>query len=278
MDIATTQTSVGKAEIEQIILEWAAAAEGDGEKFRSILKAKIHDRISPAVEGPNLWNGNQPTLYLCDGHHRASAVFRILHADWNTLPTEVKTLMPKSLQQSWREQNDLKIRLGVDQKFSSKEELVNAFRRGNLGQIPFEEEQLKKAASSNPEQLLRLYRQLAPNLASLKDSPWRSAIGSAFSRMGVKGEHFENYIEFQVAELLEKKYPELKKFLNDPLNHTFQKRLERILLTDTDIFSLLQTKTKSGATGKWEADWENKRTKLPLKKSCAGRFRNFEMM
>jgi len=58
-EIATTQTAVGKAEIDSIILEWAALAENDPESFRKILQSKIHDRLSLAIEGPNLWKGRK---------------------------------------------------------------------------------------------------------------------------------------------------------------------------------------------------------------------------
>jgi len=45
------------------------------------------------------------------------------------------------------------------------------------------------------KEILRLYQEMAPSLKELKDSPWRSAVGRAFSSLGLKGEFFENYIE-----------------------------------------------------------------------------------
>ncbi len=271
-EIATTQTSVGKAEIEQMLLEWSEAANGNSEQFREILKSKIHDRVSPAVEGPNLWTGSKPTLYLCDGHHRASAVYRVLYSDWRTLPPQVQKLLPEAVQKEWRERQDLKIRLGVDQKYSSHKELVEAFRRGSVGQIPFEQEQLSKIQSLTLEQQIQLYRQMAPDLASLKDSPWRSAIGNAFFRLGINGNHFEHYIEFHVAEFLEKKYPELKSQLNDPLNKAFQAKIERILLKDPEVFALMNAKSKSGNVHLWTKNWLEKRSQLNPPKSCASKF------
>lgn len=272
-EIATTQTSVGKAEIENILREWSIDANGDPERFRAILQSKIHDRVSPAVEGPNLWKGSQPTLYLCDGHHRASAVYRILFSDWKTLPTEVQKLMPESLQQEWRKREDLKIRLGVDQKYSSHKELVEAFRRGSVGQIPFEQEQLGKLQPSTLEQQIQLYRQMAPDLASLKDSPWRSAIGNAFFRLGLKGEHFDHYIEFHVAEFLERKYPELSKDLESPLSPKTQQKLERIFQKDLELKTFMDSKTKPESKGKWWSQWPYQASFFP--KTCSGFFESF---
>ncbi len=271
-EIATTQTAVGKAEIEQMLLEWAAQAEGNPEKFRSILRAKIHERVSPAVEGPNLWQGNEKTIYLCDGHHRASAVHRVLFESWETLPAAVKNLMSKELQKNWRNLPDLKIRLEVKQKFTTRRDLLQAFREENIGQIPNESDLAEKFSQMTEEQILRLYQQMAPNLAALKDSPWRSAVGNSLFRLGLKGEHFQNYLEFQVADFLAEKYPGLERYLHNPVGKSFQEKLERILFTDPEVFALLQSRTKPEARGKWETDWQARARAKPKIKGCAGMF------
>ncbi len=271
-EVATTQTAVGKAEIEEMLREWAEQAAGDSEKFRAILQAKIHDRVSPAVAGPNLWKGTKKTIYLCDGHHRATAVHRALFESWEELPPVVQRLMSKNLQATWRSSDALKIRLDVKQTFSTRQELLKAFRAGNIGQIPNEADLASKFSQMTDEQILRLYQQMAPNLAALKNSPWRSAVGNALFRLDLKGEHFQNYLEFHLAEFLAEKYPSLEGYMSNPLGKHFQTKLERILLTDPDVFALLQNRTKPEAKGNWETDWRQKGGAIPKANGCAGLF------
>lgn len=103
--------------------------------------------------------------------------------------------MDKNTQALWQSREDLKIRIWVDQKHSKRRDLLKAFSQQNIGKTPNESSLAEKIHAMTEKEILRLYQEMATSLKELKDSPWRSAVGRAFSSLGLKGEFIENYIE-----------------------------------------------------------------------------------
>jgi hypothetical protein len=278
-EISTTQTAAGKVEIDGMILDWAKAAK-NREQFRELLTLKIHSRLSFGIWGPNLWDTKKQTFYIKDGHHRAAAVHKILYSNWDSLPPEVQALMNQETQLSWQSAEDLKIKLQVEERYSSLDELLDSFRSKGYGQIPpqFQDQNFLEAKKkwkignrdSHFKILLATYQQMAPNLSKLQDNPWRSAVGNTFYQMGLKGEFFQNYIEFFVGEEIENRYPSLERYLKDPISKETQEKFARIILHDPSIKAVLEKNLREEAQIEFSQIWKQLSEKIPQVKfrSC----------
>jgi hypothetical protein len=271
-EISPTQTAVGKAEIEGMILDWASRVETQQE-FRALLSSKIQSRVSPGFVAPCLWDSAKQAHYIKDGHHRAAAVHKILYSRWDELPPRVQTLMDQKTQLSWQSAEDLKIKLVIEERYSNLDELLNSFRTNSFGQIPPELQTEKfleakknwkmKDRDSRFKTLLGVYQRMAPNLSKLQDNPWRSAVGSTFFELGIRGEFFENYIEFKVAEEIQKHYPSLERYLKDPISKASQEKFARIILNDPNIKAVLQENLREEARKEFSHLWQQLSEKKP---------------
>ncbi len=213
--VAATQAEAGHEAVTSMMNFWASKAKGDPVAFERQLR-EVAARPFPAISGPSLWNPGERRVYILDGHHRASAIHRLLHDDHASLPKAVRDLMSPQAQKDFAANPEKKIPIHVklDRSYPDPHDMVRGLVIRGYGQLP-------AAIRNNPEfakayaavrdgkpadtaALIAGYKNMAPYLKDLRDSPMRTAMGNALYRAGIDTDLMVSYIEFLTAERIEK--------------------------------------------------------------------------
>ncbi|MCK6598413.1 MAG: hypothetical protein L6Q37_08625 [Bdellovibrionaceae bacterium] len=191
IDLKPTQKIIGLASAEKIYTD----------KFKDVTTVEELDQLLNTGNSFKAAKGPKSEIYLTDGHHRIVAALKTLNR-----------ICQNQFQQSKQEQDykqclsKMKVNLSIDNDYSklNKENFyLKLFSDGNCF--------ISKTLRANNKSLAKKHfakkieKELPNSFAELSDYPLRSALGDFFYTLKekVKGEHFENYFEFLLAETIE---------------------------------------------------------------------------
>jgi hypothetical protein len=242
----------------------------------------------PGVIGPDLWSGEGQRTYILDGHHRASALYRVLFQDYDSLPGEIKQVMTREMQAAWQADPGMHFKVGIEKTFSKAEGMVLDFLLSGRGQLPAAVRNVPEFARAKAnlekgalepgdiEALIRAYRSMASHLSSLKNSPLRSAVGNAFFEAGIDSVYMINYMEFITGERLEDWLAARGIVVNDQNSVTpeLSRELRAAMLGNAEFVDFLRGSARPGH----EADnramldkaLEKYKSEIPLEVNLAG--------
>lgn len=261
VEIGATQELVGNSAVMIMLDSWAKQAKGDLELFKKIVGGQSS---VPAILAPPLNSKSARTsqFVITDGHHRASAINRLVYGDYSALPESVKTLLKTPTNQmALRNDPSLFVKLNLTAIYKTKEETAIGLAKTGKGLLSSEtiestpgfkkaREMVQKglAQPADVNVLIQGYEHLPDSLSQLKDSPLRSAVGNAFYRAGINADYFNDYIEFYVGDYLQKKG--LIYSLKDPLSEATTQNLFRDIFQDDDVIKYLQGQLRPGSESK----------------------------
>jgi len=186
IDIRPTQPSAGLASTDALRKSKYSKID-DMDEYRSKV---LSENPLKTVRGP----GDE--IYLTDGHHRALGVFRTaLDKCENAKAVEpVEACMKKV---------EVRIKIEADFSKNSWDEFLAALQKSNNIYLPPDVRAKLQRGEITRQQIFQDPGGVLPsNIGELTDNPFRSALGTLFSRtkFNIDGGNFVNYLEFLLSE------------------------------------------------------------------------------
>jgi len=210
--LGVTQEQVGIDVIDRMLGFWAQGCT-ELNCLKEKIKAKALNNPLPGIEMPSLAEGKATRrVFITDGHHRASAIHRLLHAPLDTLPKEIQRALGPQGQSLLRADQNFLLPVKIENVYGDLPAALRAMVESGKGQ--FSPETLARhpqfaqglaqgqAARLDKEVLIKAFRSLPPGLEELADLPLRSTVGTLFFELGIDAVDYVDYAEFKIAERL----------------------------------------------------------------------------
>jgi hypothetical protein len=179
--IRPTQTSIGFAAIRSIRENYASRAAKNGQSLKEYLAERAASEPLRGVRSPD------GQIFLTDGHHRTRVTSDLIHESGAPAARIPVRLDADFTNDTWEAfaahmvaHNDLYLDPPIRKRVQSEIDRGQLTAAGIFARADI----------------------LPANIGALPDNPLRSVIGNILYPLGLKGEHFANYLEFHLGERL----------------------------------------------------------------------------
>jgi hypothetical protein len=247
--VGATQEQVGYRAVDRMIEYWTKDCKDLAcviDQFRkNVVEKPVPGFVSPPLDGTS----TGPKVYITDGHHRASALDRLMHGKLSDLPPNVQKLLGAGGQNSLISDPTFRLSVRIEAMYPTRSQAALGMAALGKGQLSVESRQavagfekalhqVKMGQPADVNMLLAAYKNLPTGLGGLDDSPLRSAVGTVFFNLGLDSVDYVDYIEFHVAEALEKQG--LKLLPGDVLSNANVALVQHAILREPSNVSLIQ--------------------------------------
>lgn len=247
--VGATQEQVGHRAVDRMVDFWVKDCS-DLLCLARALRTNVVDKPVPGFVAPPLdGSSTTPKIYITDGHHRASALERIMHGKLADLPVKVRDLLGPEGQSALLRDPTLRLRVKLETIYSTRTQAALGMATKGKGQLSVEsrrsvagfEEALAQAKAGravDANVLLAAYKNLPSGLGGLEDSSLRSAVGTVFFNLGLDSVDYVDYLEFHVGEAIEKQG--LRLLPGDVLSEANVALVRHAILSDPSTVALIQ--------------------------------------
>ena len=193
-DVLPTQMEIGEEYVDEKADRWRRAARRSGRTLEEWLRERL-DR-----EAPTEAISPSGRRYFLDGHHSAAAVRELLGRR-----------RAREFVSRFRIAYDFRAPKADGSKWTDDEFIVALLTprsEGGLGKGQF----IKRVRSLPP---LERFRYLPLEIDDFGNNRMRSLVGAAFRLIGLDGSMFEDYAEFDLGEMIERRHFEWRDDLPD---------------------------------------------------------------
>ena len=185
-NLMPTQMEYGFESIARRLSRMESEALAIGMSLSDYIQKHFLKNYIPVVKSP------KGEYFVTDSHH---GIHLILNGtkNPNEIPIYLKILkdytQPKQDNTTWTYNEFIR-------------DLQKPMTQGGMGKAWY----TKKVRTLDP---IERFKYLPKSFTSMKDAPIRALVGESLSRYGVKKRYLRDYIEFQLIDLLESRYPEV---------------------------------------------------------------------
>ncbi|MCH2535673.1 MAG: hypothetical protein MK008_14615 [Bdellovibrionales bacterium] len=185
-NLKPTQMEYGFESIARRLSRMESEALATGMSLSDYIQKHFLKNFIPVVKSP------KGEYFVTDSHH---GIHLILNGtkNPNEIPIYLKVLkdytQPKDNKTPWTYSEFIR-------------DLQKPVSEGGMGKAWY----TKKVRTLDP---VERFKYLPESFTSMKDTPIRALVGESLSRYGVKKRYLKDYIEFQLIDILESRYPEV---------------------------------------------------------------------
>lgn len=185
-NLKPTQMEYGFESISRRLSRMESEAQALGVSLSDYIKTYFLKSYIPVVKSP------KGEYFVTDSHH---GIHLILNGTKNPyeIPIYLKILkdytQPKQDNTTWTYNEFIR-------------DLQKPITQGGMGKAWY----TKKVRTLDP---IERFKYLPESFTTMKDAPIRALVGESLSRYGVKKRYLRDYIEFQLIDILESRYPEV---------------------------------------------------------------------